>query len=421
MRSTLLCLFSTLACIAQVPATRQPRSTIANSTKAQAILSTAEIAKRVSPAVVVVLGKTGSGDVLGSGLIISKDGKIVTNFHVIQDMQSATVELANGSVFESVFVLAEDKQRDLAILQVAGKDLPVLEMGNSDLLRVGDSVVVVGSPRGLEGTVTAGILSSVRDSGEGYSVLQTDAAVNPGNSGGPLVNGNGVAVGVVSFSLHSAQGLNFAIPINYVQAMLTNLHEPISIDQLRRHLAGAPSGPQQSGAPSLKETLDWLKEKLSLWGRIDHVERVENVSLGISYSFSAFYQTLPGAFDSCTVTLTQRWGTDVKPPLVLRSRSTVPLGLIIDSRIDRERAAKVGSVSQGSEWHYVLSLKTKLKDIPWELEREKESTASDSTPTPPSRVVADSVGIPFDDESLAKRVQEAFKHAADLCRSKEPF
>jgi serine protease Do len=115
---------------------------------------------------------------------------IVTNLHVIRDMQTGNVQLANGESFDSVSVLAIDEHRDLAIVQIAGFNLSTLELGNSDVLTVGEPLVIVGSPRGLEGTVTAGILSSVRDSGDGFKVLQTDAAVNPGNSGGPLVNCN---------------------------------------------------------------------------------------------------------------------------------------------------------------------------------------------------------------------------------------
>ena len=191
----------------------------------QVSLTIAQIAKRVSPSVVVIEGKTDSGDdVLGSGFVVSKDGKIVTNLHVIKDMKTASVHIPSrplsggwsidGRAFDSVFVVATDELRDLAIVKIAGSDLPVLELGNSDALTVGEPAVIVGSPRGLEGTVTAGVLSSVRDSGEGFKVLQTDAAVNPGNSGGPLVNSKGQVVGVVSFKLRSAEGLNFAIPIN---------------------------------------------------------------------------------------------------------------------------------------------------------------------------------------------------------------
>jgi hypothetical protein len=129
----------------------------------QTVLTNAQIAKRVSPSVVVIQGKTHSGDVLGSGFVISKDGKTVTNLHVIKDLNTATVQLANAEVFDSISVLAIDERRDLAIVKVAGFDLPALELGNSDALTVGESLVIVGSPRGLEGTVTAGILSSVRD------------------------------------------------------------------------------------------------------------------------------------------------------------------------------------------------------------------------------------------------------------------
>jgi hypothetical protein len=114
-------------------------------------------------------------------------------------------------------------------------NLSVLPLGNSDTLTVGEPVVVVGSPVGLETTVTAGILSAIRDGGEGYTVLQTDAAVNHGNSGGPLVNASGLAVGVVSSILRAdaAQGLNFAIPINYLRGLTDNLHDPMTLEQMR--------------------------------------------------------------------------------------------------------------------------------------------------------------------------------------------
>jgi S1-C subfamily serine protease len=226
----------------------------------QVSLTTAQIAKRDSPSVVVIQGKTASGDVLGSGFVVSKDGKIVTNLHVIRDMKTASVQLANGEIFDSLSVLATDERRDLAVLQIAGFNLPVLELGNSDVVAVGEPLAIIGSPRGLEGTVTAGILSSIRDSGDGFKVIQTDAAVNPGNSGGPLVNGKGQAIGVVSFQLRSAEGLNFAIPINYVRGLMNTFHSPMTLEQMRKSLSATSA----VDVPSLRETLDWLKEKLAL-------------------------------------------------------------------------------------------------------------------------------------------------------------
>jgi S1-C subfamily serine protease len=225
---------------------------------AQTALTTAQIAKRASPSVVVIQGKTDTGDVLGSGFIVSEDGKIVTNLHVIREMKTASVELANGDTFDSVSVLATDERRDLAVVKIPGFDLAVLDLGNSDTVIVGEPVVIVGSPRGLEGTVTAGILSSMRDAGDGFKVLQTDAAVNPGNSGGPLVNNKGQAIGVVSFKLRSSEGLNFAVPINYVRGMLSNLHEPTSLEHMRGSLVDLSSVVQQNSAPRP----EWSTERM---------------------------------------------------------------------------------------------------------------------------------------------------------------
>lgn len=253
-RLALIPVLMALSCMAQLPKR--------NTTQAKPPLTTAQIAKRVSPSVVVIQGKTDEGEVLGSGFILSNDGKIVTNLHVIREMNSTTVQLANCDSFNSVSVLATDEKRDLALIQVGGFNLPILELGDSDTVTIGEPVVIVGSPKGLEGTVTAGILSSIRDSGEGLKVLQTDAAVNPGNSGGPLVNNKGEAIGVVSFKLRSTEGLNFAIPINYVRGLYNSRHEPMTLAEMRASLGETSRATEESSGPSLKETLDWLKETI---------------------------------------------------------------------------------------------------------------------------------------------------------------
>ena len=203
----------------------------------QASLTTAQIAKRLAPSVVVIQGTTDSGDVVGSGFIISKDGRIVTNLHVIKELKSASVQLADGQMFNSISVLGVDEQHDLAIIRIPGVNLTPLAVRGSNPPTVGETVLIAGSPRGLEGTITAGILSSVRDSGEGFKVLQTDAAVNPGNSGGPMVNSKGQVIGVVSFKLRSSEGLNFGIPISYVNDLLNELHQPMSLAQMRSNIA----------------------------------------------------------------------------------------------------------------------------------------------------------------------------------------
>jgi len=381
----------------------------------QTALTTAQVAKRVSPSVVVIQGNTDSGDVLGSGFVVSKDGKIVTNLHVIRDMKTASVQLANGETFDSVSVLAVDERRDLAIVKVAGFDLPVLALGNSDALTVGELLVIVGSPRGLEGTVTAGILSSVRDSGEGFKVLQTDAAVNPGNSGGPLLNNKGQPIGVVSFKLRSAEGLNFAIPINYVHGLLNNLHEPMTLEQMRRGL-GTTSSPTQrdSSAPSLKETLDWLKGKLSLGG-------TEYV---ISRNGTLFHRTVQvKAWDltSCTVSV-GRVTIDTSTALgvdTYTDRYTLPLGKVADTSVLYLPNAMLsgGTLISGERFVYNLLLTTNSKEIVWlsVLERLRDGATDQRTSS------TDKFHLEFSDESIANRIHEAFRHAANLCRGKEAF
>jgi hypothetical protein len=398
-------------------------------------LTTAQIAKRVSPAVVVIQGTTDSGDVLGSGFIVSKDGKIVTNLHVIRDMKAASVRTPDGpasdgwrilgEVFDSIVVLATDESRDLAILKVPGSDLPALSLGNSDALTVGEQVAIVGSPRGLEGTITAGILSSVRDSGDGLKLLQTDAAVNPGNSGGPLVNDKGQAVGVVSFILRSSQGLNFAIPINYVRALLNNLHEPLSLGQMRQTLI-ATRAPVQDGGPSLKETLDWLKEKLPL--AADHYVRKVPDLLGDSQTFGRTKEiarvTAPKRFDSCTISLdeTEVWIWDKYPTLrdVHTRRYTLPLSELAGvSAFNTKDLIKDPEIPEG----WTVKLQTKSRVILSEMWSVILSIgeANDNPSGAVKTESVDSLHIFFKEESIAKRAREAFNHAADLCRGKEAF
>lgn len=378
----------------------------------QVSLTTAQIAKKVAPSVVVIQGKTDSGDVLGSGFIVSKDGKIATNLHVIRDLKAGIVQLANGEIFDSISVLATDERRDLAIIHVAGFDLVALDLGNSNSVTVGEPVVIVGSPRGLGGTVTAGILSSVRDSGDGFKVLQTDAAVNPGNSGGPLVNSKGQAIGVVSFKLRSSEGLNFAIPINYVSGLLNELHEPKSLDQMRTSLNAVSS--DKPSSPSLKETLGWLKEKLPLASN----HHVLEFDLGgkTPAKKDVSFQTVPISFESCTVIFDFIETNDnhFGPAVATTTRSTVPLGSITAStRRDDIILSEPKTPDSKKLETWVVDLDATSKTILWETHADLLNTRETSSQS--------SAFIPFFDESTAKRVQDAFNHAAELCRGKEPF
>ncbi len=166
---------------------------------------------------------------LGSGFIIDKDGYIITNNHVVDGADDIKVRLADGREFKAK-VVGRDQKTDLALIKILSlfKDLPVLPLGDSDQIRVGDWVLAAGNPFGLENTVTQGILSAKgRELGEGPfdTFLQTDAPINPGNSGGPLVNIKGEVIGIDTAIISSGQGIGFAIPSNIAKKIIPVLKE----------------------------------------------------------------------------------------------------------------------------------------------------------------------------------------------------
>lgn len=166
---------------------------------------------------------------LGSGFIIDKDGYIITNNHVVEGAEEIKVKLADGREFKAK-VIGRDPKTDLALIKITTlfKNLPVLPLGDSDKIRVGDWVLAIGNPFGLEHTVTQGIISAtgrVIGSGPYDNFLQTDAPINPGNSGGPLINLKGEVIGINSAIIASGQGIGFAIPSNMAKNVVGQLKE----------------------------------------------------------------------------------------------------------------------------------------------------------------------------------------------------
>ncbi len=165
----------------------------------------------------------------GSGFIVTSDGYILTNNHVVADADKVTVTLVDGRKFTAKTV-GTDPRSDVAVIKIEAKDLPVLPLGDSDKLQVGEWVIAVGNPFGLSHTITAGIVSAKGRSSVGISdyenFIQTDAAINPGNSGGPLVNLDGQAIGMNTaiFSRSGGyMGIGFAIPINMIKVIFDQL------------------------------------------------------------------------------------------------------------------------------------------------------------------------------------------------------
>jgi len=169
---------------------------------------------------------------VGSGFIVSQDGYIITNNHVVEDADQIKVKLANGKEYDAK-VVGRDPKTDLAIVKIDGvKDLHPLSLGNSDDLKVGSWVVAIGSPFGLEQTVTQGIVSGkgrVIGSGPYDDFIQTDASINPGNSGGPLINMKGEVIGINAAINPNGQGIGFAIPIDMAKAIIPQLEQKGSV------------------------------------------------------------------------------------------------------------------------------------------------------------------------------------------------
>ena len=169
----------------------------------------------------------------GSGIVIKSDGYILTNYHVVKDADKITVRLHNNNETKYMGTLvSHDSYSDLAIVKIDAKNLPVATFGSSKELRPGDWVLAIGSPLGLEHTVTLGIISALSrhvgvtfGAAQGaYKYIQTDAAINPGNSGGPLVDLTGKVIGINTFIIgRNAQSLNFAIPADYAQQVAFEL------------------------------------------------------------------------------------------------------------------------------------------------------------------------------------------------------
>lgn len=196
----------------------------------------------------------------GSGFIIDKDGHILTNYHVIQDARQVEVTLHNRKKYRAT-VVGSDPSHDLAVIQIKATDLSPMVLGDSRNLQVGQKVYAIGNPFGLSGTLTSGIVSSIRQVQEpdGMTIdeaIQTDAAINPGNSGGPLLNWHGEVIGIntmIASNVGQSAGIGFAIPINTAKAVLNDL---VTLGRVKRPALGVrtiPISPEiadQMGLPA---------------------------------------------------------------------------------------------------------------------------------------------------------------------------
>jgi S1-C subfamily serine protease len=186
------------------------------------------VAETIRPAVVNLRAGRGRGEGSGSGVLFTPDGFLLTNHHVVQGNQRVRIRLNDGQQVGG-HIVGADPWSDLAIVQAEAAGLPYAPFGNSAALRVGQLVVAIGSPFGFESTVTAGVISALGRTLRSITghlvdnVIQTDAALNPGNSGGPLVDSRGQVIGINTAIIRPAQGICFAIPVNMAKHILPQL------------------------------------------------------------------------------------------------------------------------------------------------------------------------------------------------------
>jgi len=209
----------------------------------------------------------------GSGFVIDKEGHILTNYHVIADARQVEVTMHNRKKYKAT-VIGTDPAHDLAVIQIQAPNLTPAVLGDSKNLQVGQKVYAIGNPFGLSGTMTRGIVSSIRPVKEpsGATIddaIQTDAAINPGNSGGPLMNWHGEVIGINTMILSSVgqnAGIGFAIPINAAKAVLNDL---VTLGRVRRPALGVatiPVGPELADQIGLPVDFGLLVVRVSAGG-----------------------------------------------------------------------------------------------------------------------------------------------------------
>lgn len=256
------------------------------------------IAKDANGAIVSIImsDKDGQPVAQGSGFLVSKDGLVVTNYHVVKSGSSAVVKLPDGAFCVVDELLAFDERRDVAVLKAHGHDFRTVTLGDSDRVQVGQEVIAIGNPLSLESTVSNGMVSAIRTTEEeGGKILQITAPISPGSSGGPLFNMAGEVVGITTSHPKVGESLNFAIPINDVKSFLSVKFAKV-FELPNDAEPSVPTSELALDDPStLAETLNWMSNF--------------SKHRGIAYSDSGEPLVITTEFSAngCSITLTQAW------------------------------------------------------------------------------------------------------------------
>ena len=243
------------------------------------VVSAGDLLKMASSSLVIIeaYGDDGRASSIGSGFIVSPDGAILTNYHVVAHSKRATVRLANGDAYDDVSVLDLDKRRDIALIKIKAVYLRPLKLGRSASVQVGDRLYAPENPPGaLQNSLSEGILNGIRQ-GDGYQVFQLSTPISRGTSGSPVFDSHGDVVGIADVATDYGQSIGLAIPIDYAAALvssrsprpLESIYEPTKPGDW---IMGNPSGLAPTARPSdslIADAFTYLAPKISLWTRAD--------------------------------------------------------------------------------------------------------------------------------------------------------
>ena len=215
------------------------------------------IAAQVTPAIVSIASYDQWGEIIGTGtgFLVDDQGTFVTNWHVLEGAAHLQVELATGERFSNVYMLADDQQRDIAILRVPTERTPAVYLGVDQDLEVGDPVFVMGNPLGLDRTFSNGMVSARRMI-DGSEAIQITAPISPGSSGGPVMDDRGQVVGVATWYFDTGQNLNMAVPIRYVRPLLAMQHTPVLFTGTPSQVPALAAQPTQSSSLRRPASID---------------------------------------------------------------------------------------------------------------------------------------------------------------------
>lgn len=366
---------------------------------------------------IVMSDKDGHPIAQGSGFLISKDGRVVTNYHVVKQGSSAVVKFPDGAFFVVDGVVAFDKSRDVAVIKAHGENFRTLTLGDSDKIQVGEEVVAIGNPLSLESTVSNGIVSGIRTIGDdGGKFLQITAPISHGSSGGPLFNMAGEVIGITSSGLPGGENLNFAIPINDAKPLLSTqfakIHNfPDEPEPNTEATADAGDG----GSLSLKDTLDWMSNfaRFVPW---------HTTCIGTTLkAFPCTHEYLSVSADACTITakVVRLWVDDRTGKLIndlnITAVYTIPLKEIDPEQIRVTEEPETAWADNSKQ------VETSRYNVEFYIADASPKIGIDSITPKYGPLLTNKEFLVFPEEDDAKRFAAASKHAVQLCGGKHLF